>query len=119
MACQDMDYSPVRCSVDLAAGVVRPKIVKWSSIMSQMQLIHSVVDEWGILPCRAQLYSMCLSEALRFITMTSVLIGSTFLILTCCSTSDYLGYYVQVWEGLGVVATGRQMLGETDPVSDS
>lgn len=25
----------------------------------------------------------------------------------------------QVWEGLGVVATGRQMLGETDPVSGS
>ena len=24
---------------------------------------------------------------------------------------------LQVWEGLGVVATGRQMLGETDPVS--
>ena len=24
---------------------------------------------------------------------------------------------VQVWEGLGVVATGRKMLGETDPVS--
>ena len=25
----------------------------------------------------------------------------------------------QVWEGLGVVKTGRQMLGETDPVSIS
>lgn len=24
--------------------------------------------------------------------------------------------FLQVWEGLGVVATGRQMLGETDPV---
>lgn len=24
---------------------------------------------------------------------------------------------MQVWEGQGVVATGRQMLGETDPVS--
>ncbi len=26
--------------------------------------------------------------------------------------------FPQVWEGLGAVATGRQMLGETDPVSE-
>lgn len=25
--------------------------------------------------------------------------------------------YVQVWEGMNVVATGRKMLGETHPVS--
>lgn len=26
---------------------------------------------------------------------------------------------LQVWEGLGVVETGRKMLGETDPVRES
>lgn len=30
---------------------------------------------------------------------------------------DQCVLFVQVWEGLGVVKTGRVMLGETDPVS--
>lgn len=40
----------------------------------------------------------------------------------CTACMDAAGYCAclsvpQVWEGMGVVATGRQMLGETDPVS--
>ena len=52
-----------------------------------------------------------MSAILQFVTLVQpVFVSAVVLALACV--------FLQVWEGLGVVKTGRQMLGETDPVSN-
>ena len=51
-------------------------------------------------------------QLVQFITLYSLCYVSWTQAALVSSLSS-----LQVWEGLGVVKTGRQMLGETDPVS--